>query len=69
MVNAAWSGVFFGLSAYGAAIVVIIALDVLVLATIARLRRHDPPAAWLLVPYLLWIVCATALNVTIWALN
>lgn len=69
VVNAAWSGVFFGLSAYGAAIAVIVVLDVLVLATIARFQRHDRSAAWMLVPYLLWIVYATALNTAIWALN
>jgi translocator protein len=69
VVNAAWSGVFFGLSAYGAAIAVIVVLDVLVIATIAAFRRHDTVAGWLLVPYLLWIGYATALNVAIWALN
>jgi translocator protein len=69
VVNAAWSGVFFGLSAYGAAIAVIVLLDLLVVATIVAAVRHDHLAAWLLVPYLLWIVYATALNVAIWALN
>jgi translocator protein len=69
VVNAAWSGVFFGLSAYGAAIAVIVVLDLLVLATIVVAHRHDRLAAGLLVPYLLWILYATALNVAIWALN
>lgn len=69
VVNSAWSGVFFGLEAYGPAIAVIVVLDVLVIATIAAFRRHDAVAAWLLVPYLLWIGYATALNVAIWALN
>jgi translocator protein len=69
LVNASWSGVFFGLEAYGAAIAVIVTLDVLVVALVASAWRHDRVAAVLLVPYLLWILYATALNVAIWALN
>jgi translocator protein len=69
VVNAAWSGVFFGLSAFGAAIVVIVVLDLLVFATTAAAWRHDRGAVLLLVPYLLWILYATALNVAIWSLN
>jgi translocator protein len=69
VVNAAWPGVFFGLEAFGAAVAVIVVLDVLVIATIAAFRRQDGLAAWLLVPYLAWIAYATALNVAIWQLN
>ncbi len=68
-VNAAWPAVFFGLDQLGWAIVVIVALDVLVVATIVAFRRHDGPAAWLLVPYLIWILYATALNAAVWWLN
>jgi translocator protein len=67
--NASWSGVFFGLSAFGPAIAVIVTLDLLVLATIVAVRRHDRWAVWLLVPYLAWILYATVLNVAIWARN
>jgi translocator protein len=69
VVNAAWPGVFFGLSRFGWAIVVIVVLDVLVAATIAAFRRWDRWAALLLAPYLLWILYATALNVAVWRLN
>lgn len=69
VVNASWSGVFFGLSAFGPAIAVIVALDVLVAALIVVFRRHDRWAALLLAPYLVWILYATALNVAIWSLN
>jgi translocator protein len=68
-VNASWSGVFFGLEAFGWAIAVIVALDVLVVATIVAFRRWDGVAAAMLVPYLAWILFATALNVAIWSLN
>ncbi len=68
-VNSSWTGVFFGLSAFTPAIAVIVVLDLLVLATIASFARHDRLAAALLVPYLLWILYATALNIAIAVLN
>jgi translocator protein len=69
VVNASWSGVFFGLESFGAAIAVIAVLDLLVIALVAAAWRHDRLGAALLVPYLLWILYATALNVAIFALN
>lgn len=69
VVNAAWPGVFFGLEAFGPAVAVIALLDVSVIATIVVFWRIDRLAAWLLVPYLLWILYATALNVALWQLN
>ena len=36
---------------------------------IARFRRHDALAAYLLVPYFLWVAFATALNFALWRLN
>jgi translocator protein len=69
VVNAAWPGVFFGLEAFGWAAVVIVVLDLLVAATLVRFRSWDRWAALLLVPYLLWILYATALNVAVWQLN
>jgi translocator protein len=48
---------------------VIVVLDLLVVATIVAFARRDRWAALLLVPYLLWILYATALNVAVWQLN
>ena len=69
LVNAIWPGVFFGLEAFGPAIAIIVLLDILVLATIVAFARHDRLAAWLLVPYLVWILYATALNTSLQILN
>lgn len=66
LVNAVWPVVFFGREAFGAAVVVILALDALVAATVLAAWRHDRLAALLLVPYLAWLGFATALNVAIW---
>lgn len=67
--NLGWSIVFFGLHAIGAAVVVILALEAAILATLLAFRRIDGLAAALLVPYALWVAFATALNVAIWRLN
>ena len=68
-VNLGWSVAFFGLRNPGLAVIVILALDLLVLATALMFRRIDRLAAWLLVPYLAWISFATVLNTTIWRIN
>jgi translocator protein len=69
VVNAVWPAVFFGSMEFGWAVPVIVTLDALVVATIVAFRRHDRLGAWLLVPYLVWILYATALNVALWLLN
>jgi translocator protein len=69
VINAIWPGVFFGATEFGWAIPVIVALVAVVGATIVAFHRVDRIAAWLLVPYLLWILYATALNIALWAMN
>lgn len=63
--NAAWPSVFFSARRKRASVAVIAALDVLVAAEVATLRRQDPVAAALLVPYLGWCTFATALNAAV----
>ncbi|WP_435180046.1 TspO/MBR family protein [Halorussus sp. AFM4] len=67
--NAAWTLVFFGSRAILGGLVVIAALLAVILATVAAFARVDRRAAALLVPYLLWVGFATALNYRIWRLN
>jgi benzodiazapine receptor len=62
LVNLAWSPTFFAAHDIRAALVVIGALDVLVLVTIALFWRVRRTAALLLLPYLAWIAFATVLN-------
>jgi benzodiazapine receptor len=68
-VNLGWSVAFFGLREVGLAVAVILALDLLVIATALLFRRIDRWAALLFVPYLAWIAFATVLNVAIWRLT
>ncbi len=60
--NLAWSPVFFGAHQITGALIIIAVLDVLVIITIVLFRKIRPLAAWLLVPYLAWVLFATALN-------
>lgn len=69
LVNLAWSPVFFTLQQIDWALWTIIALDVLVVITIALFWRVRRLAAVLLLPYLAWILFATVLNFQFLQLN
>lgn len=64
--NVGWSLVFFGLRLPGAAAAEIVVLWLAIVATMAAFWRRSPAAGWLLLPYLLWVSFATALNWSIW---
>jgi translocator protein len=67
--NAAWSGLFFGLQRPGLAFAEIVVLWWAILATLVLFWKHNRVAGWLLVPYLAWVTFAAALNYSIWRLN
>ncbi len=67
--NGAWSIVFFGLKEPFWALVVIVTLLVLIVLTIRSFKVVNRWAALLLMPYLLWVCFATALNYKIWEMN
>jgi tryptophan-rich sensory protein len=67
--NVAWSGLFFGLRRPDLAAFEIVILWVAILATLIAFFRVSRPAGVLMVPYLLWVSFATALNLAIWQLN
>ena len=67
--NFLWSFVFFYLQQPGWALVEILVLWVMILATILAFKKLSTPAALLLVPYLLWVSFATLLTYSIWQLN
>jgi tryptophan-rich sensory protein len=67
--NAAWTPLFFGLHRPGLAFAEILLLWLAIAATIAVFRRVSRAAAWLLMPYLVWVSFAAALNFTLWRLN
>ncbi len=67
--NLAWSGIFFGARLPGFALVEIVILWLSILFTAFIFFRLDAPAAYLLVPYLVWVTYAAYLNLGIWVLN
>jgi len=67
--NLAWSVIFFGLHAKTAAFVEIVMMWILILLTIISFRKISKPATWLLVPYILWVTFASALNLAVVILN
>lgn len=67
--NTLWSIIFFGTHNPGGALVEIIFLWLAILATIIAFAKISKPAAWLLLPYILWVSFAVYLNFAIWSLN
>jgi tryptophan-rich sensory protein len=69
VLNVLWSVVFFGGHQLFYGLVVIAALWVAILATIALSYRLSRGAAALLLPYIVWVTIASALNYYVWILN
>lgn len=69
VLNLVWSPLFFGLGWRGLALVDILLLDVAVAVTIALFWKANRVAAAMLMPYLGWVLFATALNYSVWSLN
>jgi len=69
ILNALWSVAFFGLKSPLAGVIVIALLWVAILFTILRFFRLSVAAGALLLPYILWVSFAAALNMAIWQLN
>lgn len=67
--NIKWSFIFFGMHLPGLAFFVILALWVSILYTIVNFYRISKLAAYLLLPYILWVSFAVYLNYAIWMLN
>lgn len=68
-VNALWSWLFFGWHRGALAFADVVLLWVLILATLAAFWRTSRAAGALLIPYLLWVSFAAALNYSVWQLN
>lgn len=67
--NALWTVFFFGAHSPGLALIDIALLCIVVIALIATFWRARPASGALLVPYLGWLLFASALNWWIWSNN
>lgn len=69
LLNAAWMPLFFAARNPGSGLFDIVALWVAVAWTIREFFSVHRAAAWLLVPYWLWVSFAMTLNFSLWQLN
>jgi tryptophan-rich sensory protein len=69
VLNIMWSFLFFSMRSPLAAFIEIIFLWFFILLTIGLFYKISKPAAYLLVPYLLWVGFAANLNYYFWILN
>ena len=67
--NLAWSPLFFAAHEIAAALALLIGILLLALGTTLRFARISRVAAWMLVPYLVWLCYAAVLNLRILQLN
>lgn len=67
--NFMWSIIFFRFEALWLAFVVIIALWVMIIAMILSFRKISPLAAYINIPYLLWVTFAAYLNLATAIIN
>ena len=68
-VNFFWSLIFLNMQAYLFAFIWLVLLWVLVIVMIVKFKKISPAAAWLQIPYLLWITFAGYLSLMIYLLN
>lgn len=68
-VNFVWPILFFALGLHFLALLWLILLVVLVIRMILQFYKISTLAAYLQIPYLLWLLFATYLNAGIWLLN
>ena len=67
--NVLWSVIFFGLNSPLYAFIEIIILWIAILLTILKFHKVSKAAAYLLIPYLLWVSFAVVLNLSIFLIN
>ncbi len=68
-VNFSWSIVFFRFEALWAAAVVILVLLVMIVVMMVKFRKISPAAAYLNIPYLLWVAFASYLTIAVAVIN
>ena len=69
VLNAAWSFLFFGLQNPFLAFAEILVLWISIMASIILFYRISKRAGLILIPYIVWVTVATALNYSVWILN
>lgn len=69
VLNFLWSALFFGMKRMDLAFYEVLLLWLSIALLIGLFYPISPLAAWLLVPYIVWVSIAATLNFTVWRLN
>ena len=69
VLNFSWSIFFFNLQSFIVCFIILVALWLSILITIIKYYKISKPAAWLQLPYLIWVTFAGYLNLAIILLN
>ena len=69
VVNFFWSIIFFNMRAFLFSFLWLLLLLYLIISTILQYRKINQTAAYLQIPYAVWVTFAGYLNLTIWILN
>ena len=69
VVNLLWPFFFFRWEMWGFAVIWLLLLIALVMVMALRFEQISPKAAYLQIPYLIWLCFAAYLNIAIWLLN
>lgn len=69
VLNFMWPIIYFNLGLRGFALIWIILLLIFVIITTIKFYKIDKVAGYLMIPYVLWLMFATALNYYTWILN
>ena len=67
--NFCWSFFFFYFKMIGLALLDIVVLWIMIVAMLVRFYKLKPVAAYINIPFLLWVTFATALNIAYFFLN
>ncbi len=67
--NFFWSLFYFNMQAFGFSLLWLIALWILILLMTLSFHKVDKLAAWLQLPYLIWVAFAGYLNFVMWRMN
>ena len=69
IINFAWSIIFFNMRAFLLSLAWLVLLLAFIIKTILQYKKLYPLAAYLQIPYLLWVIFAGYLNLAIYILN
>ena len=69
IVNALWTPIFFGLNSYLFAFIWLLLLLILVVIMTIKFYNVDKVSAYLLIPYIIWLLFAGYLNLGVYLLN